>query len=76
MDMDGMVAYLASDGEPVRGIHALDDASDVLHRGHQRRELVVLEVCETRDDACGYDEDIYREGCENPDEGRTRSGEV
>lgn len=29
-----MVAYLASYSEPVRGVDALDDAPDVLHRGH------------------------------------------
>ena len=74
MDMDGMVAYLASDGEPVCGIHALDDASDVLHRGHQRRELVVLEVRQARDHARGYDEDIC--GMEGTADvrGRTRHG--
>ena len=66
--------HLAGDGKPVCTVDALDDAPDVLHGGHELRELVVLEVCQARDHARGYDEDIC--GMEGTADvrGRTRHG--
>ena len=50
--------HLACDGQAVGAVDALDDAPDVLDGGHERRELVLLEVGEAGDDTGGYYEDI------------------
>ena len=51
--------HLAGDGKPICTIDALNDAPDMLHEGHELRELVVLEVRQARHDAGGYYEDIW-----------------
>ena len=38
----------------------------MLHGSHKRRELVLLEICEAGNDACGDDKDIYRSLRETP----------
>ena len=54
----GDITHLTGDSQPVGAVRTLDDAPDVLHGGHERRELVLLEVGEAGDDTGGYYEDI------------------
>ena len=65
------VRYLTSNSHTVCPIHSLDNAPNMLHGSHKRRELVLLEVCEAGDDACGDDKDICRSLRETPVRPRT-----
>ena len=69
------VRYLTSNSHTVCPIHSLDNAPNMLHGSHKGRELVLLEVCEAGDDACGDDKDIYRSLRETPVRRRTLDGE-
>ena len=73
--------HLAGDGKPICTIDALNDAPDMLHGGHELRELVVFEVGQARDNARGYDEhvcgqtrEITSRGCEGRAEGTDVQG--